>query len=68
MSAQQIKKCQTPHLPYLQWHKDAERRMAEGQEQVFCQTCKRFRWPDLLCELSVVTLDIAQENGYNENA
>jgi hypothetical protein len=35
-------------LDYLAWHADAERRAGEGQEQLYCLLCRRWRWPDEL--------------------
>lgn len=33
-------------LSYLQWHEDAEKRSAKGEEQTLCMKCERFVWPD----------------------
>ena len=50
----QIEKCQTPELSYLNWHHDAEKRIENGEEQSWCKVCKRWKWQDLLCEISEV--------------
>lgn len=50
--AAQIKKCQTPALPYLQFFEDAQRRLSAGEIQVFCTTCQRYQWRDRLCILA----------------
>lgn len=47
----QITQCQTPKLPYLAAHADAERRLAEGERQKFCLTCSRWKWADQACAL-----------------
>lgn len=44
--AADVAACQKPTLPYLEWHADAERRTAAGEEQTYCQTCERWTWPD----------------------
>jgi len=44
--------CQEPTLPYIAAHADAQRRMRKGQRQVYCKTCKRWKWPDELCPLA----------------
>lgn len=49
--AEQVTICQTPRLGYMQGHADADRRMAEGQEQTYCKTCGRWQWPEFICPL-----------------
>lgn len=49
---EQIEHCQTPKMGYNAAHSDADRRLAEGQRQVFCTRCERWQWPDELCELA----------------
>ena len=44
--AAQVALCRVPQLPYMEWHADAERRAEAGEEQTYCQTCERWRWPD----------------------
>ncbi len=51
---EQIEKCQNTRLGYLAWHVDAERRDKAGERQVYCETCRRWQWPDQLCALAVV--------------
>ena len=53
----QVKTCRASMLfkrGYSQWYAEAERRMDEGQEQVFCRLCRRWQWPDELCKMSRV--------------
>lgn len=52
---QQIDECQKPKLDYLAWHLYADRMESEGQRQVFCRTCCRWKYPDELCDISEVT-------------
>ncbi len=45
-----IRKCQTQDLHYLEVIVDAQKRMEQGQQQVFCLRCSRWKWPDKLCD------------------
>ena len=49
---EQIALCQAPALSYAASHADADRRMKQGQRQVFCRACQRWKWPDTLCGLA----------------
>lgn len=49
---EQITRCQTPRLGYIAAQTDARQRMKQGQQQVFCKTCQRWKWPDELCEIA----------------
>lgn len=49
--SRQITQCQTPDLPYLAYHPNADRRTAEGQRQTHCAVCQRWQWEDKRCEL-----------------
>ena len=46
---EQIAMCQEPDAPYIASHTNAKRRMKKGQQQVFCETCQRWKWQDQLC-------------------
>ena len=35
-----------PRLSYVASAEDADQRMARGQTQKFCRTCRRYRWKD----------------------
>ena len=48
--------CQVPRLSYIAAHADAKRRMDHGERQVFCETCRRWKWQDELCDKSITTL------------
>lgn len=37
---------QSPEMGYLRWHRDAEKRDAEGQKQKQCPVCGYWFWPD----------------------
>jgi hypothetical protein len=50
--------CQTqPRLPYIADAEDADRRLAAGESQTFCQTCERYRWADEQCDRFVEGAD-----------
>lgn len=53
----EIARCQTPTLPYLAWHDDADRRVAAGERQVWCSRCERYKWPDVACARARVEQD-----------
>ena len=61
----QIARCQTPtwmSRHYCAWDDDARRRMKAGQRQVFCLLCKRWKWPDELCEMGREVTDAASND------
>ncbi len=48
---EQIKECRSGENKhgYLMAHVIADRRLREGQAQVYCLLCQRWRWDDDLC-------------------
>ena len=48
----EITRCQTPKLSYMAAHADANKRMKQGQSQVFCRVCQRWKWQDELCDIA----------------
>lgn len=54
----QVETCKVCAEPYMQAHADAQRRLGLGQKQVYCKTCKRYQWPDELCEYAEADEDV----------
>ncbi len=46
--------CIESNLPYLAWHRDADRRARLGQRQVFCEVCQKWIWRDHVGKNAVV--------------
>ena len=41
-------------LPYHEWHRDAERRVSQGEQQYRCGICLLWRWKQELCKIATV--------------
>ncbi len=50
---EQIAACQKPKLAYLESHLDAQRRLAAGERQTYCGTCRHWQLADQRCPLFV---------------
>ena len=50
----QVARCQDPTHNPQPWAKSETDRLKRGERQVFCGTCKRWKWRHELCTLAVV--------------